>query len=177
MKATDKEFFDYEIKNGISPLNADYFNLMQSTANIIVNYAQNIIEIGAGLGTLGECLIAKGCSYYGIEPNKYHREFAKGRGIELHRLKDYPNHSQMIVSIEVLEHCTDKQIDKYLKTIDAKYFYLSSTPYTTTEEFDKWWGHINLKQPDEWIKFFAKYGYVLDRKLSIPTEWSLMFRK
>ena len=150
---------------------------MDGTANIIVNYARNIVEIGAGLGTLGECLIAKGCDYYGIEPNKYHREFAKDRGIELHELKDYPSHCQMVVSIEVFEHLTDKQIDAYLKSITAKYFYFSSTPYTTTEEFDTWWGHINIKQVDEWIELFAKYGYVLDRKITIPTDWSLIFRK
>jgi 2-polyprenyl-3-methyl-5-hydroxy-6-metoxy-1,4-benzoquinol methylase len=175
--ATEKEFFDHEINNGITPENPDYFLLMDSTANIIKNYARNIIEIGAGLGTLGECLIHKGCDYYGIEPNKYHREFAKSRGVELYDLGNYPSHTQMIVSIEVLEHLTDEQINEYLESIEADYFYLSSTPYTTTEEFDTWWGHINIKQVDEWIEFFAEYGYSVHKRLSIPTEWSILFKK
>lgn len=177
MRATDKEFFDHEINNGITPENPDYYNLMDATANIIVNYARNIIEIGAGLGTLGECLIKKGNEYYGIEPNKFHRDFALSRGVELNGLKGYPNHCQMIVSIEVFEHLTDEQINEYLESIDAQYFYLSSTPHKTTKEFDEWWGHINIKSEVEWINFFAEYGFNVYQKLSIPTEWSLLFKK
>lgn len=176
MQATDKEFFDYELSIGVTPENPDYFMLMDSVANIIKNYSRNIIEIGAGMGTLGECLIHKGCDYYGIEPNTYHRNFAKSRGIELHDLKGYPSHCQMIVSIEVFEHLTDEQIKEYLESIEADYFYFSSTPYHTTKEFDAWWGHINIKSEDEWINFFAEYGFRLYKKLTVPTEWSLLFK-
>jgi hypothetical protein len=83
----------------------------------------------------------------------------------------------MIVSIEVLEHCTDEQINEYLETITADYFLLSSTPYTTTPEFDSWWGHINIKQVDEWIEFFAEYGYSVHKRLTIPTDWTILFKK
>jgi len=83
----------------------------------------------------------------------------------------------MIVSIEVLEHLTDEQINEYLESIDAKYFYLSSTPYTTTPEFDSWWGHINIKSVDEWIAFFDEYGYKVLHKLTVPTDWSILFFK
>jgi hypothetical protein len=177
LRATDKEFFDYELSIGVTPENPEYFNLMDGVANIIKNYSRNIIEIGAGMGTLGECLIQKGCNYYGIEPNKYHRDFAYSRGIILCDLGDYPNHCQMIVSIEVFEHLTDDQIRDYLNNIECQYFYFSSTPDKTTEEFDQWWGHINLKSEDEWIKLFSEFGFELDKKLTIPTSWSLLFRK
>lgn len=177
MQATEKEFFDHEISIGVTPENPDYWALMDGTANIIKNYARNVIEIGAGMGTLGECLKHKGITYYGIEPNRYHREFARSRGINLHDLRDYPDHAQMIVTIEVFEHLTDEQINEYMENIDAKYLYFSSTPYTTTPEFDFWWGHINIKQVDEWIEFFAEYGYTLERRLTIPTDWTLLFRK
>lgn len=177
MSATDKEFFDHELSIGVTPENPDYYNLMDGVSNIIKNYARNVIEIGAGMGTLGECLIEKGCDYYGIEPNKYHRDFAKTRGIELHDLNNYPSHCQLIVSIEVLEHLTDEQINEYLENIDAQYFYLSSTPHHTTKEFDEWWGHINIKSEEEWINFFSEYGYQIYQKLSVPTPWSLLFKK
>jgi 2-polyprenyl-3-methyl-5-hydroxy-6-metoxy-1,4-benzoquinol methylase len=177
LRATDKEFFDHEINNGISPHNPDYYNLMVATSNIIRNYAHNIIEIGSGLGTLGEVLQSHGITYYGIEPNPYHREFALTRGIELHDLGNYPNHCEMIVSIEVLEHLTNEQINEYLENIQAKYFYLSSTPYTTTPEFDYWWGHINIKSVDQWIEFFGRYGYQVLHKLTVPTDWSILFFK
>lgn len=177
MTASDKEFFDHEISIGVTPENPDYFNLMNATANIIRNYAHSVIEIGAGMGTLGEILQSHGITYYGIEPNPYHREFAKSRGVQLHDLGNYPDHCKMIVSIEVLEHLTDEQINEYLESITAKYFYLSSTPYTTTPEFDEWWGHINIKSVDQWIEFFAEYGYNVLHKISIPTDWSILFTK
>ena len=177
MQATEKEFFDYEISIGVSPHNPDYWNLMVGTSNIIKNYAQSVIEIGAGMGTLGECLEHKGIEYYGIEPNKYHREFAYNRGQLLHGLDNYPNRCGMIVSIEVFEHLTDEQINEYLESIEANYLLLSSTPYTTTEEFDAWWGHINIKQTDEWVNFMAEYGYSLYHRLTIPTDWTLLFKK
>ena len=183
MPATDKEFFDYEIASGITPENPDYYNLMDATANIIIEYAKDIIEIGAGMGTLGECLIKKGCDYYGIEPNPHHQDFALTRGITLYGLErfpvecHYPKYGQMIVSIEVFEHLTDDQIGEYLNAIDCQYFLLSSTPNKTTEEFDAWWGHINLKSEEEWIKLFSEFGFTLEKKLTLPTEWSLLFRK
>jgi hypothetical protein len=177
MQATEKEFFDYEVSIGVSPHNPDYWNLMMGTANIIQNYAKNVIEIGAGMGTLGECLESKGVSYYGIEPNQFHQAFAKNRGQLLHGIDNYPNRCTMIVTIEVFEHLTDEQINDYLENIESKYIYFSSTPYTTTPEFDSWWGHINIKQVDEWIEFFAEYGYTLERRLTIPTDWTLLFRK
>ena len=175
--ASEKEFFDHELSIGVTPENPEYFELMDRTANIIKNYARNVIEIGAGMGTLGECLEHKGIYYYGIEPNKYHREFARSRGITLNDLGNYPTHTQLIVSIEVFEHLTDEQITEYLTTIEAEYLYLSSTPYTTTPEFDTWWGHINIKQEEGWIEFMAKFRYSLYRKVDIPTEWSLIFKK
>jgi hypothetical protein len=177
VQATEKEFFDYEVSIGVSPHNSEYWALMTATSNIIKNYAHSVIEIGAGMGTLGEILTNEGISYYGIEPNVHHQEFAKNRGLLLHGLNDYPNHCEMIVSIEVLEHLTDEQINEYLESIDAKYFYLSSTPYTTTPEFDAWWGHINIKSVDEWIEFFDEYGYKVLHKLTVPTDWSILFFK
>jgi len=177
MRATEKEFFDHELSIGVTPENPEYFELMDRTANIIKNYARNVIEIGAGMGTLGECLEHKGIDYYGIEPNRYHKAFAKKRGQLLHGLKNYPNQCDLIVTIEVFEHLTDEQINEYLENIEAKYLLLSSTPYTTNEEFDAWWGHINIKSTDQWIEFMAEYGYSLEKRLTIPTDWTLLFKK
>jgi cyclopropane fatty-acyl-phospholipid synthase-like methyltransferase len=95
----------------------------------------------------------------------------------LHDLGGYPSNCQLIVSIEVFEHLTDQQLTEYLTSIEADYLYLSSTPYHTTPEFDAWWGHINIKSEGEWIKFLSKFGYSLYKKLDIPTEWSLLFKK
>ena len=178
MQATAKEFFDHEISIGVTPENPDYWNLMKATAEIIEQYdPKSVIEIGAGMGTLGECLSNLKINYYGIEPNRYHRAFAKKRGQLLNGLNNYPNQCDLIVSIEVFEHLTDEQINEYLENIEAKYLLLSSTPYTTTPEFDAWWGHINIKSVDQWIEFMAEYGFNLDKRLTIPTDWTLLFKK
>ena len=174
---TDKQFFDIEVEAGITPDNPDYYNLMDAVATLILEYSNNVIEIGAGMGTLGECLQKKGVSYYGIEPNKYHQRFAKDRGVKLHGVTDYPKQCQMIVSIEVMEHLTDDQIKDYLNSIDCNYFLFSSTPYYTTPEQDEAWGHINIKSEEKWIEFFSQFGFTLEKKLSLPTAWSLLFKK
>ena len=174
---TDKQFFDIEVEAGITPDNPDYYNLMDAVATLILEYSNNVIEIGAGMGTLGECLQNKGVSYYGIEPNKYHQRFAKDRGIKLHGVAVYPKQCQMVVSIEVMEHLTDNQIKDYLNSIDCNYFLFSSTPYYTTPEQDEAWGHINIKSEEKWIEFFSQFGFTLEKKLSLPTAWSLLFKK
>jgi 2-polyprenyl-3-methyl-5-hydroxy-6-metoxy-1,4-benzoquinol methylase len=176
-RVSDKEFFDIEVQNGITPENPDYYNLMDATADIIIKYSKDIIEIGAGMGTLGECLQNKGINYYGIEPNKYHQRFAKKRGVKLNGIAKYPNHCEMVVSIEVMEHLTDEQIKDYMNNINCQYFLFSSTPYFTTPEQDEAWGHINIKSEEKWIEFFAQFGFSLEKKLTLPTEWSLLFRK
>jgi len=177
MRLTDKEFFDIEVQIGVTPENPDYYNLMDATADLIIEYAKHIIEIGAGMGTLGECLQKKGINYYGIEPNKYHRDFAKNRGVKLNNLGNYPTYCEMVVSIEVMEHLTDKQIKDYMNNINCQYFLFSSTPYYTTPEQDEAWGHINIKSEEKWIEFFAQFGFTLEKKLTLPTEWSLLFKK
>ena len=176
-RVTDKEFFDIEVENGITPDNPEYYNLMDATAEIIIEYAKDVIEIGAGMGTLGECLQKKGINYYGIEPNKYHQDYAYQRGVKLNDITDYPDNCQMIVSIEVMEHLTDEQIKDYMNNINCEYFLFSSTPYFTTPEQDEAWGHINIKSEEKWIEFFSQFGFSLEKKLTLPTEWSLLFKK
>jgi cyclopropane fatty-acyl-phospholipid synthase-like methyltransferase len=173
--ATDKEFFYHEVSTGVTPENTNYYNLMDNVAQNISLLAKDVIEIGAGMGTLGECLLKRNCSYYGIEPNIYHRQFALNRNVELHDLGDYPSKCDLIATIEVFEHLTDRQINDYMSSIEARYLYFSSTPYHTTPEFDAWWGHINIKQEEEWISLFSKFGYKLIAKPMMPTEWTLVF--
>ena len=176
-RVSDKEFFDIEVENGITPDNPEYYNLMDATAEIIIEYVKDVIEIGAGMGTLGECLQKKGINYYGIEPNKYHQRFAKKRGVKLNDISIYPDNCQMVVSIEVMEHLTDEQIIDYMNNINCEFFLFSSTPYYTTLKQDEAWGHINIKSEEKWIEFFAQFGFILEKKLTLPTEWSLLFIK
>jgi len=39
------------------------------------------------------------------------------------------------------------------------------------------WGHINLKQPDEWARFFAEYGFKLQTTKPPVTEWAQLYAR
>ncbi len=39
------------------------------------------------------------------------------------------------------------------------------------------WGHINIKQPEQWDNFFAGYGFERQVNLKPPiTEWAAIYR-
>jgi hypothetical protein len=42
---------------------------------------------------------------------------------------------------------------------------------------DKDWGHINIKQEQEWIDLFTSCGFKFMQKVQLPTYWSLLFTK
>jgi SAM-dependent methyltransferase len=183
MQFTDKEFFDWETQHGLTPDNPDYLRLHTFTANLIEPYKpRRVLEIGSGMGTLLECLAQKGIYAAGIDPNRFHRDFFVKRNPRLADRYGLLDHKfklkrfDFVVSIEVFEHLTDELIHEYMKRLKPRYFLFSSTPHQTTPEFDEQWGHINLKQESEWIDLFSKYGYQLEKKLTLPTEWALLFK-
>jgi 2-polyprenyl-3-methyl-5-hydroxy-6-metoxy-1,4-benzoquinol methylase len=81
----------------------------------------------------------------------------------------------LVACIEVMEHIEDVKLIPFLKNIKCKYFHFSSTPNVT--DFDKEWGHINIKSEEQWIELFETCGFKLERKLNLPTTWSLLFTK
>jgi len=184
MQFTDKEFFDYEVEHGWTPDNPDYLWLHAATASLIARYKpRRVLEIGPGMGTLLECLAKKGIYAAGIDTNRFHREFFVKRNPSLADRYGLLNHKfdlgsfDFVASIEVFEHMTDELIHEYMKQLKSRYFLFSSTPNKTTPEFDAQWGHINLKQESEWIDLFSKYGYRLKKKLTLPAEWALLFKR
>jgi 2-polyprenyl-3-methyl-5-hydroxy-6-metoxy-1,4-benzoquinol methylase len=75
--------------------------------------------------------------------------------------------------IEVAEHMTDKELDKLFKSISPKYILFSSTSERTV--WDMAWGHINVKEQNEWVTFFENKGYSLVKETNVPTQWSKLF--
>lgn len=168
-------FLDKEIEYGITPDNPAYYTLMSAASDLVAKYSKGlVVEIGAGVGTLGEVLISKGIDYYGIDPSLPHRNFAAKRGVKLHDITGYPTKCSVVVSIEVFEHMTDEQVHDYLKVLKADFFIFSSTSHRT--ENDVYWGHINVKEQAEWIYIFNHYGWVLIDEPKCPTEWTKVFK-
>jgi SAM-dependent methyltransferase len=184
MQFTEKEFFDWEIQHGLTPENPDYLALHTATANLIAPYKpRRVLEIGPGMGTLLECLAQKGIYAAGIDTNRFHRDHFIRRNPPLADRYGLLDHKfdlssfDFVVSIEVFEHMPDELIHEYLKQLKPRYFLFSSTPHQATPEFDEQWGHINLKPEPAWVHLFSKYGYKLKKKLTLPAEWALLFKR
>jgi hypothetical protein len=76
---------------------------------------------------------------------------------------------------------TDQDINKVMPLLYnacKKYFYFTSTPHASANPaFDIEWGHINLKQKDEWIALFKKHGFKFYCDEKSVIEWGMIFKK
>ncbi len=82
---------------------------------------------------------------------------------------------ERVDDVVILAEWKHSKLIPFLTNLKCKYFHFSSTPHKT--DFDEAWGHINIKSEDEWIALFEQCGFKLDRKMSLPTSWSLLFAK
>lgn len=209
MKFTDKQFFDWEIEHGLYPggSNKGFYEVHEKLANFINSFfltqiKKTHLDLGAGNSPLTKILQDYGWDATLIDTNKYsiqmQKDFGTKRLIEHDILNafspkcqdddDMTNgiHEYDIVScIEVLEHIEDNKLHYITDNLASycKYFIFSSTPHHDTPEFDEQWGHVNIKQVDEWIQIFESNGFKLLKeeteylqKNCIPTTWTLMFK-
>lgn len=186
---TDKEFFDVERKAGITPENKGYLNLHYGLADWIIKTCkpEHYFEIGIGMGTCLERVLREGNLGYGYDPNQYHTEFFKTRNPilserALDSLKDAKKHlkeSDTVCAIECMEHMTDEVIHDYLKSMSScKYFVFSSTSKRNADpKKDEDWGHINVKEQNEWVELFAQYGFKLNGQRPPITSWAKLFTR
>lgn len=184
---TDEQCFNHELSIGVDLDNDTYVNLFKQTAKEIleITQAKTFLDCGGGVGAYTKSMLEQGldCTY--VDLSKIHGEYVSKRLIKsdnqtLHiYIKDFTTQKfktfDLVASIEVMEHIEDDKLKPFLKNIKCKYFHFSSTPNKT--DFDNAWGHINIKSEEEWIALFNECGFTLDRKISLPTSWSLLFKK
>jgi hypothetical protein len=75
-------------------------------------------------------------------------------------------------SIEVFQDFYDDDLGLLLAFLAnrCRYFVFSSTPRTgPSPSFDKEWGHVNYKRPEEWDTLFAKFQF---KRMAINTPIS-----
>jgi 2-polyprenyl-3-methyl-5-hydroxy-6-metoxy-1,4-benzoquinol methylase len=198
MRFTDKEFFDFEMANGLHPGNANFYAVHKKVADYILKYKPNFhADLGAGNSPLCKILQDNGVESDLFESNPYSCELQKEYGVKYILDIDFIDELDIngivrnsfpydfITSIEVFEHIPDKKLLPFVSNLIncCKYFLFSSTPYPNTPEFDEQWGHVNLKQTEEWIRIFTEAGFELLKeetdylqKNEIPTKWTLMFK-
>ena len=159
-RLTDKDFLKVELDNGIRLDNPQFMDLARNTISQLNGYGSTVIDYGFEVEV--------------IEKFKAHRDYLKINLPEIkitRKLKDV----DIMLFIEVAEHMTDNEIAALFEQGQPKWILFSSTPQVTS--WDEQWGHINVKQANEWDKFFLTLGYRKHKDLAIPTEWAKMYER
>lgn len=183
----NKFFFDKSVELGFTT--TDYeplVNLHTNGARVLQSLGcKSVFEFGSGLGFFLSACQRVGLDYIGYDINPYERDFAISKGVYAQRylighLKTYGSYDA-IYCTEVFEHMTDDEINKVMPMLYKacnKIFYFTSTPHASADPaFDIEWGHINLKQKDEWVALFHRHGFDLLKETTEVTPWGLLFVK
>lgn len=196
MKFTDKQFFDWEIENGLYPggHNKGFYDVHKKLAEYIIHfhadYPDNHLDLGGGNSPLCKILQDNGVTSSLIELNPYSIKLQKDYGTKNVYEIDFCANGltgkyDVITSIEVFEHIEDKKLLPFIADLanHCEYFIFSSTPNKNTPEFDEQWGHVNIKSTFEWVELFEKNGFKCMYNETdylqancIPTTWVLMFK-
>lgn len=172
-KYTDKEFLNVELENGISLDNLQFLDLAKNTIAQLQGYGSTVIDYGCGVGAYAKAAMDYGFKVEAIEKFKAHKDYLKQRIPELKIINKLKNVDIMLF-IEVAEHMTDNELFSLFEQGQPKWIMFSSTPYKSAN--DEKWGHINIKQPQEWDAFFSTIGYRKHKDLTLPTEWSKIYQ-
>lgn len=171
---TDIEFLKAELRMGISFHNPEFVNLANKTAEQVVGLGQSVLDYGAGTGVYASAFHNAGFTVSIWELFDAHKKYIT-HNIPHLNIIDEPITTDIMAFIEVAEHMTDKELNALFKKIKPKYILFSSTS-TKVPDWDESWGHINIKEQDEWIAFFKKKGYELEKDLQYPTNYSKLFK-
>jgi 2-polyprenyl-3-methyl-5-hydroxy-6-metoxy-1,4-benzoquinol methylase len=173
---SEEEFLKAEIETLNLTMNNELFvGLAKSVANYCKKFdPSSVIDYGCGTGVYSEVMRQEGFNIMALDVFKSHRDYCKEQYSEL-KVIARPKAAEMMLFIEVAEHMTDQEIKNAIDVIEPEMILFSSTPHTTTNDAE--WGHINIKQEEEWIAFWKVLGYKVLEKPSTPTTWTLMLEK
>lgn len=174
MKLTEQEFLEHELGWGISYDNEAFRNLAAITADQVKGLGiKTVLDFGAGTGVYSDAFYKAGYQVSAFEIFGTHREYMKEKVPHINIIEK-PITTDLMAFIETAEHMTDKELNALFKEITPNYILFSSTSDKT--DFDEIWGHINVKNQDEWISYFNSLGYELINNFSAPTTWTKLFK-
>jgi SAM-dependent methyltransferase len=187
----EREFFEVSEEMGWNQDNPEYQKLFENLAAYIKKLPtiRSSLEIGCGPGYLLYCLNKTGIDTVGIDGNIYSKKFFDLR----HPQFAYKYHvdplfsgkyekADLFISIECFEHIPDVSLslimEKVRCEIQPEFILFSSTPYSDPNpNWDLQWGHVNIKQPDEWKDFFLTHGYELTKEAPPITLWASLYKR
>jgi 2-polyprenyl-3-methyl-5-hydroxy-6-metoxy-1,4-benzoquinol methylase len=176
MLITEQEFLEYELNHGIGMHNDLFKDLARNTVAQIENLpVVSVLDYGAGTGVYSDAYFKAGYDIKAFEIFKSHREYM-AKETPYIEIIDEPITTDLLNFIETAEHMTDKELDYLFSKIEPNYILFSSTSQRVPG-FDEQWGHINIKEQDEWDSYFKTKGYSKIKDLSLPTTWSKLYGK
>ena len=176
MKITEKEFLEAELNTlNLIINNPDFVALAQQVADYLKQYQPDtVIDFGCGTGVYSEVMRQNGFNILAQDIFKSHRDYCKENYPDL-KVVARPKDADLMLFIEVAEHMTDEEIKEAIQKINPRLILFSSTPERTDQ--DEMWGHVNIKQENEWIEMWNELGYNVIDKPQTPTPWALMLEK
>lgn len=166
-------FLEVELESGIHHNNPSFMNLCKSCVAAVKHLPIiTVLDYGPGTGCYSAAFSDAGYDVSYWEKFESHRKYIVEYFPHLRQLCG-PISTDLMLFIEVAEHMTDKELDNLFNNISPKYILFSSTSERTP--WDAAWGHINVKDQDEWLKVFENYGYKLINEPSVPTAWAKIF--
>ena len=173
---TPEEFLESELTNRVGFHNPTFVALCDATANQVkeLQDVNTILDFGGGVGVYSQSFQNAGYDTTYFDIFKPHNEYVKKNEPKF-KISSKPITTDLMAFIEVAEHMTDLELSKLFKEINPKYIMFSSTSNRTDR--DELWGHINIKEQNEWVEFWKEKGYELIKNLSYPTNYTKLFKK
>ena len=174
MLLTEQEFLEYELNHGIGMHNDFFKDLARNTVAQIEDLpVVSVLDYGAGTGVYSDAYFKAGYHIVAFEIFKSHQDYMK-KNVAYVEILNEPITTDLLNFIETAEHMTDKELDNLFSKIEPNYILFSSTSQRVPG-FDEQWGHINIKEQDEWDSYFKTKGYNKIKDLSLPTTWSKLY--
>jgi len=125
---------------------------------------KTVLDVGCAFGYAVKYLRAQGVDAWGIDTSAYAIHQADEEIRPFVRVasgcdplpKDMPQHYDLVVNIEVLEHLTAEEGERAIAKICS---YTDRVLFSSTGEDVDNPTHINVQQPEYWSALFAKYGF------------------
>lgn len=172
---SEEAFLVTELRMGISMDNPAFRALAAATVSQLHDLGvQSVLDFGAGTGVYSDAYHQAGYDIKAFEIFKSHRDYMAEKVPHI-EIIDKPITTDLLSFIETAEHMTDKELDALFKKIQPKYILFSSTSQVTDN--DEAWGHINIKQQNEWDEYFNTQGYQLIKPMTHPTNWTKLYGK